>query len=66
MHETTFIELQVTTFDGKTHKVSAHKKGKTWRASAYVDKNHVEGQGAPDYRRAFKNWQSAYKYRFES
>jgi hypothetical protein len=65
MQETTYLSFNVHTFDGKDHEVAAHKSGKSWKASAYIDGKYVEGRAAKKPEGAIENWKSAYKYTFD-
>lgn len=66
MQETNHIVFQVHTFDGKDHEVSVNKSGKSWTASAYVDGRHVEGRPAVTTQKAIENWESIYRYTFDT
>jgi hypothetical protein len=55
----------VTTFDGKTHKLTAWKVGGYWRASATVDGKFIRGGGARTLERAIEYFQTQYRARFE-
>ncbi len=54
----------VTTFDGKAHKLVATKVGGTWRAHTSVDGQFIRGAGAKSLDRAIKYFQLRYKMQF--
>jgi hypothetical protein len=67
MNETNYLQAEVTTFDGKTHIINVHKTGKvTWKASAYVDGEYVEGIGARTMANAIANWKMRYRHSRDS
>jgi hypothetical protein len=65
MQETNDIRYQVRTFDGKEHEVAAHKSGKSWKASALIDGQHIDGGAARTPEKAIEDWKRAYKYNFD-
>ncbi len=63
-HDDKYYTGEVTTFDGRTHKLTAWKVGGAWRASSTIDGKFIRAGGAKTLERAIEYFQKRYEQDF--